>query len=191
MVRRVLCLLAAAGVLALAGCRALLPSSDVTTHDSWKSFDEARAAVDAIIPSYTQRADLAASGLDPYQNPAITILTFSDVVQRFAGAVRPEELDSGVRACLTAGKACSGYAILVRRNDRERIGSFWLDLFNFRREVDIKGWTFNALILFVDDTVVYTLQGGQPKIRDREVNVNPLGPLQGFGESLGSKVLAP
>ena len=47
----------------------------------------------------------------------------------------------------------------------------------------ITGWTFNALILLVDDTAVYTVHGGQPKVHELELSRNPLGPLQGFGES--------
>jgi hypothetical protein len=109
-------------------------------------------------------------------------------MQRFAvgTAIDSKELDPGIRQCLTAGNACSGYLILVRRNDRARIGNFWLDVFNFRRETDVTGWTFNALILFVDDVVVYTVHGGQPRIHEKEVSRNPLGPLQGLGEAAGS-----
>lgn len=53
-----------------------------------------------------------------------------------------------------------------------------MDIFNFRRETDITGWTFNAMILMVDDLVVYTLHGGQPRIHEKEVSRNPLGPIQ-------------
>ena len=34
----------------------------------------------------------------------------------------------------------------------------------------------------IDDMVVYTLYGGQPRIHEHEVTRNPLGPLQGLGE---------
>jgi hypothetical protein len=53
-----------------------------------------------------------------------------------------------------------------------------MDILNFRRETDITGWTFNALILMVDSLVVYTLYGGQPRIHEQEVSRNPLGPIQ-------------
>lgn len=109
-------------------------------------------------------------------------------MQRFAGAgaVKREELDAGILGCLQAGKACSGYAIAVRATSRKRNGNFWLDVFNFRRVTGITGWSFNALILMVDDRVVYTQHGGQPRIHEQEVSRNPLGPLQ---ESLPSLLL--
>ena len=58
------------------------------------------------------------------------------------------------------------------------------DFLNFRRETDVTGWTFNALVLLVEDRVVYTLYGGQPNVREHEVTRQPLGPLQDWGEAL-------
>lgn len=174
----VLCL--AAG---LAGCAALLPRAEFATQETWNDYESAKAAIDRIVPLESRRAELTAGGIDPYSNAAVSILSFSDVVQRFAvgSAVRQEELDEGIRRCLTAGKLCTGYAINLKRTDRKRIGNFWADSFNFRREIDTTGWSFNALILFVDDVVVYTLHGGQPRLHEREVTRNPLGPFQGWG----------
>jgi hypothetical protein len=116
----------------------------------------------------------------------VSILSYSDVVQRFAvgSTIRPEELDPGIRQCLTAGKACTGYSIVLKRTSRKRIGNFWLDSLNFRRETDVTGWSFNALVLFVDDLVVYTLHGGQPRVHEKEMVRNPLGPLQGWGNQV-------
>jgi hypothetical protein len=48
----------------------------------------------------------------------------------------------------------------------------------------VTGWRFNALILFVDDLVVYRSWGGQPAVNEVEVTSNPLGPLQDVGPSL-------
>jgi len=175
----------------LAGCAALLPDSKVATEDSWTSFDDAKAAIEKIVPYRTKRAELAEARIDPQVNPAITILSFADVVQRFAvgSAIDPKTLDAGLRDCLAAGKSCSGYSVNVRSGRRNRIGNFWLDVFNFKREVDVTGWTFNALILFVEDTTVYTVHGGQPKIHELELSRNPLGPLQGFGERIAPTLI--
>ncbi len=183
--------LACLAAAALSGCAALLPDSRVTTEDSWKSFDEAKDAIERIVPYTTRRAELAAARIDPHANPAITILSFADIVQRFAigSAVDPKTLDAGIRDCLAAGKSCSGYAIKIHSDRRNRIGNFWLDVLNFRREVDITGWTFNALILLVDDTAVYTVHGGQPKIHEFELSRNPLGPFQGFGERIAPTLI--
>jgi hypothetical protein len=177
---RALVLALAAG---LAGCAALLPRAEFATQGTWKDYESAKAAVDRIVPLESRRADLTDAGIHPQTNPAISVLSFSDVVQRFAvgAAIRQEELDEGIRRCLTAGKLCTGYAINLKRTDRKRIGNFWADSFNFRRETDITGWSFNALILFVDDVVVYTLHGGQPRLHEKEVTRNPLGPFQGWG----------
>lgn len=172
------------GAAALAGCTALLPRAEFATQETWRDYEAARAAIDAIVPMRSTRAELSAAGIDPRTNAAVTILNFSDIMQRFAAgsALRQEELDPGVRQCLLAGKACTGYAIALRRTSRKRIGNFWLDSFNFYRETDVTGWSFNALILFADGVVVYTLHGGQPRLHEREVTRNPLGPLQGWGQ---------
>ena len=154
------------------------------TQVPWETFEAARDVIERIKVDETRREQLSADGLDPYSNPAVTLLTYTDIVQRFAigSAVRPEELDRGIRACLAAGKRCTGYSIAARNNKRERVGNFWLDSLNFRQETDVSGWTFNALIIMVDDIVVFTVFGGQPKILEHEVVRNPLGPLQSWGE---------
>ncbi len=169
-----------------AGCQALLPEAASRTDVSWQSFEEARSAIESIEPYVTRREDLVAMGLDPATNAAITILSYSEVLQRFAAgsALRPEDYDRGIRDCLTAGKECVGYALQIRRVRRERVGNFWLDSLNFRRETDITGWSFNALVILVDDRVVYTLHGGQPRIHEQERVRNPLGPLQGWGDQV-------
>jgi hypothetical protein len=179
-----------AALLLLGGCASLLPQQKTLTQESWATFEDAKKAIDAVVPYETRRRELDAERMDPYRNPAIVILTYSDVAQRFAvGAIKAEELDRGVRECLTAGKSCTGYQIEVRRVERHRVGNFWLDIFNFKREVDVRGWTFRALILFVDDLVVYTLYGGQPRLHEEEISRNPLGPLQGWGEGMGQSIL--
>jgi hypothetical protein len=66
------------------------------------------------------------------------------------------------------------------------LGHLWLDSLNFRHEVDVSGWTFNALIILVDDQVVFMVFGGQPNMRERKVTRNPMGPLQSWGEHFPS-----
>jgi hypothetical protein len=177
---------AAAALTLLGGCQSLLPAARDATLVGWQSFDEARAAVEEIEPFVTRKSSLMANGFDPLRNPAVTILTYPEIVQRFAAgsALEPDEYEPGIRACLKAAKSCSGYAVAARRVKRNRIGNFWADSFAFRREVDITGWTFTALILFVDDVAVYRVYGGQPNMHEQQVTRNPLGPLQGWGEAL-------
>lgn len=187
--RLVLFLLAAA-LSVLAGCTSLLPQGRTQTGGGWQSFEDAKRAIEAIEPYVTQRADLTSAGIDPFTNSNVTILNYADLAQRFnVGAMlRPEEVDPGIRDCLRAGKNCTAYAIARRQVQRKRQGNFWLDILNFRRDTDVEGWSFNALIVMVDDMVVYTLYGGQPRIHEHEATRNPLGPLQGWGERRGQSL---
>ena len=168
------------------GCSSLLPESTAGIQTAWATYDDARAALDRIVPYETRRSALDEAGLEPKMNPAVTILTYSDILLRFAvgSVVRPEDLDRGIRECLSSGKRCQGYSIVAKRTKRDRTGNFWLDSLGFKRETDVTGWSFNALILFVDDLVVYTVYGGQPKISEREVQRNPLGPIQSWGDQV-------
>ncbi|GAA4414393.1 hypothetical protein [Quisquiliibacterium transsilvanicum] len=169
-----------------AGCQSLLPDAATHTDVEWRSYEEAQRAIESIEPYRTTKQDLLAMGLDPGKNAAITILSYSEILQRFAAgsALRPEDYDRGIRDCLLAGKACVAYSLQIRRVRKERVGNFWLDSLNFRRETDITGWSFNALLILVNDTVVFTLHGGQPRIHEQERVRNPLGPLQGWGDQV-------
>ena len=165
------------------GCAGLLPSSQSVVHGKWESFDEAKAAVESIEPHRTTLADLRASGLDPYENPNVELLNYSDILRRFPMAGSQKALDPGLRECLEAGKACTGYAVDIKRADSKRVGNFFLDFFSFRRETDSTGWTFNALVLLVGDEVVYSLYGGKPSIAETSKTIEPLGPVQNWNGS--------
>lgn len=114
-----------------------------------------------------------------------------DILQRFAAgsSVCEHTLEPGILNCLKAGKACNGYAIDQASTLRKRYGNFWVDLFNFRRQTDITGWRFNALIVLMGDFVVYASYGGQPSIHEHEATRNPLGPLQESGGSVIMRVV--
>ena len=72
----------------------------------------------------------------------------------------------------------------VKHLNKKRVGNFWLDSLNFRRETRSTGWTFSALIVLVDDLVVYTLTVGQPSVTETDVVRHPLGPLRSWGAQL-------
>lgn len=173
-------------VLTLGGCASLLPASRKAVVSDWTSYDHASASLAALEPFKATRADVHRTGLDPKSNPAVTVLHFGDVLQRFAAAamIRPDDVDPGIRDCLLAGRRCAAYAISVKKTDRQRVGNFWLDSFSFHRETVTTGWSVDALFVFVDDRLVYQLVGGQPTIREIEVQRNPLGPLQSWGDNL-------
>jgi hypothetical protein len=169
--------------LTLGGCSTLLPTAKQEVVSDWNSYDDAVKSLSTVEPYKATRADVHANGLDPRTNSAITVLHFADVLQKFPSAamIRPEDVDRGIRDCLQAGKRCSGYTIAVKKLDHMRVGSFWLDSLNFKREAVSKGWEVDALLVFVDDQLVYELVGGRPTIDEYEVVRNPLGPLQGWG----------
>lgn len=167
----------------LAACASALPSGGEEVRSAWASFEEARAAMEAIEPDRTTVQDLAARGFDPFKDPNIALLHYSDILRRFPLAGPIDKVDPGLRECFLAGKACSGYAIDIRSSRQERVGPFLLDLLSFRRETRSSGWTFNALLLMVDGRVVYTLWGGKPSIAETSTKIEPLGPLQDYNVS--------
>lgn len=171
-------------VSTMSACSTLLPTSKTEVVSDWNSYDDALISLARIEPYRATRQDVHAAGLDPRLNPSVTVLHFADVLQRFSAAalIKPQDVDRGIRDCFQAGKRCVGYAIAVRKTHRKRVGNFWLDSFNFKRESVTTGWSVDALLVFVDEQLVYELVGGQPTINQYEVQRNPLGPLQGWGD---------
>lgn len=171
--------------VALAGCSTLLPHGDSIVEGPWTSYAEAQQAFDRIVPYRTTLADLKALKLDPHAYPNLTILNYSDVLQRFIPnpTASGGSLDGGVKDCIDAKAACQGLEIVQHSIKRKRVGNFWADFLNFKREVDVTGWRFKGILLLKDGVVVYKLSGGQPIIHEQEGNKNPLGPLQGAGDA--------
>lgn len=151
----------------------------------FKTFEEARTAIDALVPMKSDVAALTKMGIDPVKQPNTTILTQADIVRRFAPSVlKREDLDPGVLACMEAREACRGWEITGAHILKARTGNFFADFANFSRRSETTGWRFNALILLVNDVVVYRAWGGQPSVNEVEVNTNPLGPLQEMGPAI-------
>lgn len=169
----------------LSACSSLLPSTETATQTPWQSFAEAQRTFERIVPYQTTAKDLQQNSLDPYQNPNVAILSYADLMRRLLpnGIVATEYLDPGLRDCLMVQEQCSALELDQKQIERRRSGNFWLDFFNFRRIVTLSGWRYNAIIVLKQDLVVYKLWSGQPAIHETEDNINPLGPLQGLGES--------
>ncbi len=171
--------------LQLAACSPLLPR--VRSESSpFKSFEEARQAIDALVPMKSNVKALTDLGIDPVQQPNTSILTQADIVRRFvpSALLKREDLDPGVLACLEARDACRGWEVNGSRTLRARTGNLFTDFTNFSRHTHTTGWRFNALILLVGDVVVFRSWGGQPNVNELEVNTNPLGPLQEMGPAI-------
>ncbi|MES2879392.1 MAG: hypothetical protein V4713_13335 [Pseudomonadota bacterium] len=172
-------------VLLMSGCSNMLPRVHNDT-SPFKSFEEARNAIEGLVPMKSDGAALTKLGIDPLKQPNTVILTHADVVRRFvpSSLLKREDLDPGVLACLEARDACRGLEISGARIFKERTGNFFADFANFSRHSVTTGWRFNALILLVHDVVVYRAWGGQPNVNEVEHNTNPLGPLQEMGPSI-------
>ncbi|MBA3059252.1 MAG: hypothetical protein KJ614_02865 [Gammaproteobacteria bacterium] len=171
--------------LQLVGCSSMLPRAR-SESSPFSSFDEARQAIEGLVPMHSDVAALTRLGITPVQQPNTAILTHADVVRRFipSSLLKREDLDPGVLACLEARDACRGWEITAARIKKERTGNFWADFTNFSRRSETTGWRFNALILLINDVVVYRAWGGQPRVSDIEVQTNPLGPLQDVGPAM-------
>jgi hypothetical protein len=168
----------------LCGCSSMLPKAR-TESPTFQSFDDARHAIEALQPQKSNLETLSELGLTPTQQPNTVILTHADIVRRVVtgGLLSKDDLDPGILTCLNARAACRGWELNVARIAKVRTGGFWADFLNFKRRTETTGWRFNALILLVNDVVVYRGWGGQPAVNEVEVQTNPLGPLQEMGPS--------
>jgi len=171
-------------VTGITGCSSLLPNSH-SEASSFKTFEEARAAIESLIPMQSNQDTLTALGIEAGKQPNTTLLTHADVVRRFVpgSVLTKQDLNAGIVACIEAKDSCRGLEVLASRIDKVRSGNFFADFLNFSRRTDTTGWRFNALILLVDNVVVYRTWGGQPAVNETEVHRNPLGPLQDVGPS--------
>ena len=93
----------AAAALALAGCAELLPKTASEVTSPWKSFDDAKTAIERIEPGRTTLADLRLLDIDLYTNPNVQLLNYSDIVLRFPmnweGARRRSPAGASTRCC--------------------------------------------------------------------------------------------
>ena len=170
----------ALAVCLTSGCSALLPRSQESTSSPWQTYEEAQKTFDRLVPGETTVIQLRDMALDPKANPNVTILNYTDVLRRFllSQSISLNDLDDGVRLCVSAKTGCRGFEINQKVLNKQRTGYFLLDLLGFKRDTHTKGWAFSGLILLKDDVVIYKLTGGQPSIVGQESTQNPLGPLQ-------------
>lgn len=178
-IKRLALLLACSGVTA---CTSLLPAAR-TESPTFQTFDEARTAIESLVPMQSHVDDVSALKLGPKHQPNTTILSYPDIVRRVLNGtvLTKADLGPGILMCIHAGDACRGWEVSVAKINKARTGGFVADFTNFRRRSETTGWRFNALILLVDDTVVYRTWGGQPEVYEVDVQHNPLGPLQDMG----------
>lgn len=172
--------------LVVTGCASLLPEAKQNTQTPWHSYAEAQAMFEKIVPGKTRLADLKSMGVDPDQTSNVAYLGHADLLRRLlpGASFDIRFLDPGLQGCVAAPQACFAYQIEQVSLDRKRFGNFWLDFFNFKRQVNITGWQFDAVVVIKDDTVVYKLWSGKPSVRQLEEERSPLGPFQAIGPAL-------
>jgi hypothetical protein len=173
-------------VAALSACSHLLPDARQEVQTPWTSYAAAQAMFDRIVPGKTTLDELKSLGVDPEKTPNVVLLSHADLLRRLLPSVPIDvrQLDPGLQECLSAKDACFGYEIEQLTLDRKRYGNFWLDFLNFKRQVDITGWQFDAVVVIKKETVVYKMWSGKPSVHRFEEERSPLGPLQGFGSTL-------
>ena len=160
------------------GCTALLPRGRTIAESPWLKYVDAKGAFDSIVVGKTTVENLKELGFDIKDSPNLKILNYLDIAATVQ-AIPIQELDPGLQACLRARADCRAYVFEPKRTYTQRIGNFWLDVFNFRRKTHETGWRFKALIVFVNHHVAYKLSSGDPQIDQLQDQITPLGPFQG------------
>ncbi len=184
-----MCWLFLALVLSTTGCRSLFPTESKTSRTPWQNYEEAQAAFDKITPHQTSLEDLKSLGFDPVSTPNVKVLTYLDLIERFIPnqSITLKDLQPDVRACIEAKDTCHAYELELDISRSKRYGNLALDMFGFKKNTRVTGWSFKALIIMKDDRVAYKIRSGQPNIERYEKKLRPLGPFQEL-ENLVTKV---
>jgi len=174
-------------VLLTTGCQSLLPTERVSPDNKWRSYEEALASFEQVIPHVTTVSNLSVMGFDPLHSPNIKVLTYLDVLQRFfpSQSITKEDLPSDILECLKAKDCCKGYELIIESTNKKRFGSLPMDAMGFKKNTHITGWSFRALFVIQDGVVTYKLSSGEPKVDKKEKKGQPLGPFQSLENFLG------
>lgn len=177
-------------VLLNTGCQSLLPTQQIYTETTYKSYAEVEDIVNKIEVGKTTYIDLVRLGLDLENIPNVKKLTYLDIMEKFKldspsryTLFNKIELPLGVLKTLAARENGLAYEINLEKIKNQREGSVVLDALNFRKNVHTTGWKISVLILIVDEKVEYVLYSGEKNIDTLKKEKNPLGPFQGFDGS--------
>lgn len=177
----------AVSVLCLCSCTSLLPKGQSEDLSPFSKYEDARNAFGKVTPYRTTLADLKTFGFDAQSSTNVREIAYPQFMSLVAESpyLPMEQLDVGIRDCITAGSRCRAYVFQFGHQSRNRTGGFWLDFFNFKRVTQTSGWRFQGVVLVHDDNLVlFRNHSGEPNIEKTEVRRNPLGPLQSFGETV-------
>lgn len=175
--------------LTLSACSSLLPSERNEVKSPFRDYLDAEISFAQAKPGRTSRAELAKLGFDPLSEGNGRMLSFIDVRLMFVQPNVPiDYLPEGLVQCLEAKDRCVAYSFEFTKTNTERVGSFWADLFNFRKKREIHSWSFRPVFVLIDDKLVHKVSSGEPNVRKVESKKNPLGPLQGAGEFIADQL---
>jgi hypothetical protein len=160
----------------VSGCR-VLPVTDYKTKSKWGNYIDISNSYDSIVADETDIKELQKIGFHPSSTSNIKIINYLDVANMFA-ANDNIVIDKQIIKCINAGNRCFGYDLQLEKINRDRYGNVFLDIFGFRKNTKETGWNFRAVILMLDNVVIYKLRSSQPNILKLEEKKIPLGPLQ-------------
>jgi hypothetical protein len=163
------------------GCSTLLPSGTDQASSKWKTYQQAENTINKIVPNKTTATDLKRLGIDFKKTPNLKKLTYLDVMETFkldSTVFNNLKLPPGIEEALNKHDKCKAYELSLNVTTSKRVGSFWKDILGFHQISKQTGWSFKALIVLVDDTVIYVLHSGSPKIDKVQSTKKPLGPFQ-------------
>ncbi len=166
----------------LAGCSFLLPSKETQKNDQWHSFDQVQTLYEKITPDKTTVVQLKQLGFDPYVENNVKIESYLDTRTRFDPFSTGKNIPPTVEKCLKKFDRCYAYVVDVSYDYEKRVGNAFLDLTGFRKEILTTGWSFQAVFVIEEDTVVYKLWSGQPNKKAYVDEIRPLGPLQSLDD---------
>ena len=135
MRRIVVALIASLSLLFLTGCVTLLPSDYDETVSRFDSYESVKSAYDQVILHRTNKERLRQIGFDLDDGQNVEILTYVEVSKIFLhnSAISRDDLPQGVLDCLEAKGSCKAYKFSIENISKERYGSFWADVFDFRK----------------------------------------------------------
>jgi hypothetical protein len=173
-------LITVALLLLSAGCSSMLPKSKNSVESPWDTFEQVKASFDKIIPFQTTNDELSELNFTPDKTPNMKILSYLDVISRFmpTPSISKEDIDEGLLNCIKAQSICQAYELSLQKIHNERYGNLFLDMFRFKQTNRKTGWNFKALIVLNDNTVIYKIWSGQPRIDEDTYQKTPLGPFQ-------------
>ena len=184
------CIIAIIVVLSVASCSFLLPSRKIEKNAQWDSFEHIQTVYDKVRPNQTNVTTLKNFGFDPYIANNVAIENYLDIRTRFDPLSTGKNIPMPVSECLNIFKRCQAYVVNLDYEYEKRLGNVLLDVAGFKKEILKEGWTFRAVFIIHDDTVVYKLWSGEPKRKAYIEETRPLGPLQGLGDLITVPTIA-